>query len=377
MRLEHAVWGAREWRAALCASADAPARLCDELSRRYGAPVLATNAARVGLQLALQVLAQREPSRGAVLLPAYICPAVIDAVRAAGLQPVFAAVGPELNLDVAACEQALARHRVLAVVVAHMYACPALIDDIHQRCRKAGVFLIDDAAHAPGVVSAGQLLGRRGEVGLVSFAQSKTITTGVRGSGGVLIVNDPQLVKPLARLIERLPQATHRRAALLHFVTDYLGPRALALLGYYAGRLIKPSPRDWFQPQRISPMEAAIALAQLTHLDDIIAARVRVIAWFGAQLGGIAGVEFPQYAPGRYLSRVMVRVGRADVRARLAREGVASRTGYSTVAGHLLELPLAVTMCAGEVASVCDSLSRAIHHANSCDPIDATSRVVD
>jgi len=359
MRIEHAAWTTAEWHALARPAEGAVARLCAQFSRHYNAPVLAINAARNGLALVLRHLARREPSRSCVLLPAYICPAVIDAVRAAGLAPVFAPVGPDLNLSVAACESALRDARILAVVVAHMYGCPARVDLIEAVCARAGVFLIDDAAHAPGIEYRGRLLGGRGVAGLVSFAQSKTITTGVRGSGGLVIVNDESLLPGLAADIARLPPARARRAALLHFITDYLAPPFARRAAYYARRLHPGAPRDWYQPARLSEFEAAVALAQFARLDEIIAARKRVIEWYAARLPRSDAVKLAQYMPGRYLSRLMVRVADPAIRARLGARGIATRRGYSEVAGHLIELPLAVKMCAGDVERVCESLAHA------------------
>ncbi len=337
------------------ADPQAPAKLCAAFENMLGCRVFALNSARAGLTIALQAMARTRPGRLRVVLPAYICPAVSEAVRAAGLLPVFAAVGPDLNLEVEAAREALAREPPLAVVAAHMYACPARINELAALCELKGVFLIDDAAHFH------RLLGGRGAVGLVSFAQSKTITTGVRGSGGLLVVNDEALLPAVSQAVAQLPVAAHRGEALMHFASDYLAPRWAAKLMHWGQRLVKPTPRHWYQPARISAMEAGIALAQFERLDDIIGERLRVIDLYANGLQRVPRVSFMQYAPNRYLSRVVVRVPAANIGARLARRGIFSRAGYSTVAGHLVELPLDVTMCAGDVERVCESLHMLVH----------------
>lgn len=350
--MQYAVWGREEWAASLRAGHNARDSLEAEFSRRYQAPVYAINAARVGAQLALQVFASKRPGRTRVVLPAYICPSVCQAVRAVGLKPVFAAVGSDLNLDPGACERVLQMHRgqVLAVLAAHMYACPAQIAALAALCDREDCFLIDDAAHAPLLGGLGALVGGRGHVGLVSFAQSKTLVTGVRGSGGMLVVNDPTLVAPLTRAVEALPASRGRRAAWWHFVTRYLAPAPVGAVCTQLARWVPLPTRDGFSPARMAPFEAGIALAQTRKLEAIVTARSAVVQAYGQHLAA----WMPQFEPGRYLSKVMVRMPQPGLREHLHARGIHTRSGYSTVAGELVELPLDVTMCTELVARVCE-----------------------
>lgn len=363
LRLQHAVWGAREWRAAIVPRRDAAETLEARAAEIVGAPAFALNAARVGLQLALSVFAEERRARR-VLVPAYICPAVAQAVRAAGLVPHFVKVGPDLNLDPAALSTALGAKDVLAVVAARMYAYP-FDSRITALCRAADVLLIDDAAHAPLARDERALA----DISLTSFAQSKTLSTGVRGSGGLLVVHDRRWLAPLAARVRDLPTARHRVRALAHFATDYLAGGAMARVAYYAARL-HPLDCDWYQPARIGPRDAAIALAQLDRSAQIVAERRRRISWYAAELAG-SDAELPQVAPGRYLSRLMVRTRHVELRAHLQAAGIATRPGYSEVVGTLLELPLDVTMCAASVARVCHSVRAACekNHDASCPAV--------
>jgi len=88
-----------------------------------------------------------------------------------------------------------------------MYGCPARIDEIERMAASAGAFVIDDAAQIVGIESNGRVLGGCGDIGIQSFAQSKSVVTGVRGSGGALLVNNQQLEAPVRALYAKLRPA--------------------------------------------------------------------------------------------------------------------------------------------------------------------------
>lgn len=313
-----------------------PGQLARQLASLY-APAHAhvLNYAHTGLALALRAFQRRLPQRRLVLVPAYICPSVVKTIQACGLQAQPVAIGNDLNLNVAALAGTL-DDRTLAVVAPHMFACPLPMGEIEALCRAAGAFLIDDAAQVAGVRQDGRQLGNFGDVGLLSFAQSKTIVTGIRGSGGVLLVNNPELQAELAEACNALPPSPGRLAALLDFCWNYLwsshtgasGDRIERLLELVGLRRAAASDLQ----AKISNMDAAVALAQLARLETIVAGKRAVAAHYQAALQGQDSIAFPQFAPGRYLSRVMLLLPPgSDIvrcRAQLLQHGIQTRLGY-------------------------------------------------
>ena len=366
-RIRYADWGAAEHRAARRAfwwhgHADDVARLERRLGDRLGgaSAVHALNAARTGLILALEQFRALEPGRRTVLVPAYVCRSVPDAITAAGCRFEPVAVGDDLNLDATATAARLARGDVLAVVAAHMYGAPAPIADLENACRDAGVFLIDDAAQVVGVEVDGRPLGTFGDVGALSFAQSKTIVTGVGGSGGALFVNDAALRTPLAERVATLPASRGVRGRLLRFYRDYLGEHRTRTAVYYLKRLRllrPPEARGVYPSTRIDPTEAGIALAQLDSLDQRLQARRAAIGRFRTALAGLERIDTPQLRHD-YVTRVMIELpdssDRTAVRSALLRAGFQTRNGYDVAvlrdaagqdvdlsrAERLLELPI-------------------------------------
>ncbi|MFJ3054891.1 DegT/DnrJ/EryC1/StrS family aminotransferase [Herbaspirillum sp. NPDC087042] len=345
----------------------------------------ALNYAHTGLALALAAFKRRRPQRNVVLVPAYICPSVVSTISACGLQAQPVAVGDDLNLDMRALREALGQ-APLALVAPHMFACPLPIDEIETQCRAAEVFLVDDAAQVAGVRHQGRLLGTFGDVGLLSFAQSKTIVTGIRGSGGVLLVNEPSLDDELGAACAALPPSPGRLAALLEFCWNYLWADRTGASGDHLERLLDTlglRPADAGEVQaRISNLDAGIALAQWPRLEGIIAARRTVAAHYHAALQEQDAIRFPQFAPGRYLARVMLLLPEgsdlAACRTQLRRQGIQSRLGYripfpdqaatrhaQALASRLLGMPSGADISAEDTRDICQHLSQALSDFHS------------
>jgi dTDP-4-amino-4,6-dideoxygalactose transaminase len=385
--LSYADWSGAEYAAAAgcllrgrVADGPQPALLAAELAARY-APSAAfpVNFGHTALAIALDLFRARAPERTEVLVPAYICPSVVQTVTAAGLRPVAVDVGADLNLLPESVAAALGP-ATLAVVAPHMFGCPAQIGAIEALCRQAGVFLVDDAAQVVGETCDGRLLGTFGDVGLISFAQSKAVVTGVRGSGGVLLVNRPEWVAAASAACAALPAPRGRLRAFAYFVWNYLWARHTGKSGYYltrlGDRLGVPAPAPEARA-RISNLEAALARVQLRRLPALRAARIRVADQYRAALGG-AG--FTQYAPGRALSRIMLTlppgVALAPFRAALLRAGVATRLGYTipvdpdqphaqaaALAQRLFGLPFAARLQEREINDICSIVSKTMAQA--------------
>jgi dTDP-4-amino-4,6-dideoxygalactose transaminase len=228
--ISYADWSGAEYRAILrciltgrVANGGNIARLTQRLTALYApASVYPVNFGHTAIRMALALFVRRTGNdRNEVVIPRYICPSVVQSVQGAGLIPVMADVGADLNLT-AASVQAMLGPRTLAVIAPHMFGCPADIGAIERVCRTAGVFLIDDAAQVIGITRDGRHLGTFGDIGVVSFAQSKTVVAGVRGAGGLLLVNNAELDEPLRAQWQTLAPARGRLHALVFFMFNYV-----------------------------------------------------------------------------------------------------------------------------------------------------------
>lgn len=66
------------------------------------------------------------------------------------------------------------------------------INDIAKLCKKKGIVLLEDCAHAHGASWNGKRAGTWGDAGVYSFYATKTVST---GEGGMLITSNPSLVE--------------------------------------------------------------------------------------------------------------------------------------------------------------------------------------
>lgn len=347
-------------------------RLAQRLADIYApSDVHLLNYAHHGIEIALNIFKLSRPEQTEVILPAYICPSVPKAIHNVGLQIRSVAVQEDLNLSVEAVRQSIGPS-TLAVIAPHMYGRPASIIDIEALCQKNNIFLIDDAAQVVGVRVGGRLLGTFGDMGVISFAQSKTIVTGIQGSGGVLLVNRPIWKECTNQSCRALPPARNRLIPLADFLWNYIWHAYTGNTGYYIKRLLKVlgwRSHDLDNPTCISNLEAAIALAQLERLEEIIDGKVKVGHFYHEALKN-TGIDFPQYLPGIFLTRAMLRLPTfADtkiVQQVALTRGIETRTGYaisnineslqSKIEG-LIGVSIRADMRADEVIDICHNLA--------------------
>jgi dTDP-4-amino-4,6-dideoxygalactose transaminase len=119
-----------------------------------------------------------------VVLPSFTFVSCANAVVRAGARPVFADIDPEtLNIDPAAVAAAITS-RTRAIIVVHYAGRACDMERILEIAHRAGLIVIEDAAHALGATWQGRPLGTIGDYGCFSFHGTKDV---VCGEGGALI----------------------------------------------------------------------------------------------------------------------------------------------------------------------------------------------
>lgn len=341
--------------------------------------VYLTNYGHHAIQIALKIFQRRRPQCNEVIVPAYICPSVIQAIVACGLNPVSVDIGDDLNLSPIAMHAAF-NDDTLAVIAPHMYGCPAKIVEIESLCQDANIFLIDDAAQVVGVRCDGRLLGTFGDAGIISFAQSKTIVTGIRGSGGVLLINKPAYDADAMHFWQLLPDAGRRIAPLADFLWNYIWSAYTGNSAYYLERLLDNL--GWRRKIKVvyakmSNLEAGIALVQLSRLETILQEKIRISAAYHTALQGCPLIDLPQFDSGRFLARVMLclpeKLDMSDFRKKLQDAGLETRAGYlafsssgsdvsnaEKLSPRLLGVPCRPGMSDSEIEDICRCLADAL-----------------
>jgi len=157
--------------------------LCQELEQRLSSWFGADGAVAVGSGAAALVLALHSLGIGRgdeVILPTYVCAAVLEAVLSVDAVPVLCDVGESwvmTSTDAARCVSG----RTRAIIAPHMYG---IFSDIAS-LRPLGVPIIEDCAQAVGAEGTQHLAG---DIAVLSFHPTKCLTS---GEGGIAISSDP------------------------------------------------------------------------------------------------------------------------------------------------------------------------------------------
>jgi dTDP-4-amino-4,6-dideoxygalactose transaminase len=146
------------------------------------------------------------------------------------------------------------------------------VSGILEVCRKYGVKVIEDAAHAFPTRLNGRMVGGFGDITCFSFYANKTITT---GEGGMLVTND---------------EAVHHRAKTmrLHGINRDIWDRFTSATASWEYDVVAPGFK-----YNMPDINAAIGLAQLERAGAMRAERQRCFEYYLKHLGGLDCVDLP------------------------------------------------------------------------------------
>lgn len=190
----------------------------------FGTPLLYFRG-RVGLYHLLRTLGIGPGDE--VLVQAFTCLAVPEAIMAAGARPVWVDLAPgSVNLSPADCGAKI-NPRTRAIIVQHTYGIPAELGGILDLARQHQLAVIEDCCHSFASKYSGRLLGTWGDAAFWSFEWGKPIVAGV---GGAACFNDAARQQRLAasQVSDFAPPPAKREAVMdaqyFAFTRSY-GPR--------------------------------------------------------------------------------------------------------------------------------------------------------
>ena len=161
------------------------------LAAHYGATydhVAVYANGRTALNVALKAITKRG---GKVVVTSMTCYAVVQAIKAAGLVPIFADIDKEtLHYGAKELEKAIEdESNVQAIIVQNNLGIPVKIDEIEQVAKKHKLEIIEDLAHCAGVKYAdGRETGTVGRATILSFGKGKSIDA---VTGGAVVFPNP------------------------------------------------------------------------------------------------------------------------------------------------------------------------------------------
>ena len=261
-----------------------------------------------------------------VVVADYTFPATGHAVVYAGAAPVFADVRPDTaTVDPAAVEAAVTGRTVGIIAVDAMGQC-ADYTELQELADRRGLWLVEDAACSAGATYQGRPAGSFGDAACFSFHGRKGITA---GEGGAMATDRDDVAAQV-----RKSAAFGIESALSRAGTADLPVPEFDEIGFN---------------YKLSDVAAAIMLAQLERLPDLVAARRAVADAYGELLGDLDLVTLPVTAPDRthswqsYVLALDPSVSRGAVARELRGQGV--QCTFGTYASHLQPVYGAVEAC--------------------------------
>ncbi|SPP66496.1 DegT/DnrJ/EryC1/StrS family aminotransferase [Nitrospira lenta] len=253
---------------------------------------VAVNSGTMALEVALRVLDIGPGDE--VLLPSYVCAAPWQAVQRVGAQARLVDIDPETFQIDAALARAAITSKTRAIIVPHLFGLPADLTALAQ----LGVPLIEDCAQTLGAMEQGRSVGSVGVLTVCSFYANKLLCA---GEGGMVLSNDPVLLE-----------------------------RARALREYDGAPSLNPQATNL----KMTDLQAAVGLAQLNRLPELLARRVSLAQSYREALAGSSAI-LPVVPGGRshVYYRFVVRISKtrpgsdelSECLGRLERQGVQCR----------------------------------------------------
>jgi perosamine synthetase len=230
--------------------------------------------------------------------------ATLNAILEVGATARFADIDPD---DFTLSPGELMRRmtdRTRAVIPVHLYGQPAAMDEIPSTVARHGALLVEDGAQAHGASFGGRTVGSFG-VGCFSFYATKNVAA---GEGGIITTDDADIADKLRVLRNQ----------------GMRGPYEYEVVGHN---------------YRLTDIQAAVALPQLEHLDDLNARRVQNATRLSAGMSDVDGLVLPTVKPNRthvfhqYTVRVTAEAAldRDQLAAGLKARGIATGVYYPRV----------------------------------------------
>lgn len=211
--------------------------------------------------IALEIAIRALGLEGEVIVPSYTFVATAHALQWQGITPVFADIDPAThNLSPAAVRRMITP-RTTGIIGVHLWGRAAPAAELQQIADEHGLKLMFDAAHAFSCSSGGKMIGSFGACEVLSFHATKFFNT---FEGGAVVTNDDALAATMRLMrnfgFEGLDQVSHPGTN---------------------GKMIE--------------IAAAMGLANLPKLDEVIAANRRNYQAYAEALDGIPGLSLLRY----------------------------------------------------------------------------------
>ncbi len=200
----------------------------------------------VAIHLALEALGIGPGDE--VIVPTFTYIASVNTIIQTGAKPVFVdSLDSTWQIDPEDVKRKLTP-KTKAVMVVHLYGLPCDMDAITAICEEHKLLIVEDCAEAFGSRYKGRHVGTFGDVATFSFFGNKTITT---GEGGMVVAKEQDTIQ---RAFHLKNQGVSQTQEYWHDVVAY--------------------------NYRMTNICAAIGLAQLENVEEILHKKRQIAQWY-------------------------------------------------------------------------------------------------
>jgi perosamine synthetase len=229
-----------------------------------------------------------------VIVPDITWAASAAPIHYMGATPVFADMDrKDWCLDPESFEKSITP-KTKAVIVVDVYGNMPQMDKIQKISREHGIPIIEDAAEAMGAEYRNKKAGTFGEIAVFSFNATKLM---IAGQGGMLVTNKK-------RIYEKAKKLWH------HGMVEY------SKKAYWSEEI-------GFNYQWTN-MQAALALAQMRRLNELLEQKRRAYNWYCEGLKDIDGIQL-NYEAKNTRSTFWIATAVIDKKYGLRKEAIASK----------------------------------------------------
>jgi len=246
-----------------------------------------------------------------IIMPSFTIISCALAALRLGARPVLVDIDPTtFNMDTTQLESKVTP-RTRAIMPVHVYGLPVDMDPVFACARENDLKIVEDAAEAHGAEYFSAEKGNRwikcgnmSDVSCFSFYANKIVTT---GEGGMVITSDPSIAARAASYRNLCFQPDRR---------------------FYHTELCYNF--------RMSNLQAAVGVAQLERIEETLATRRSLAAYYRTRLADVPGLRFqaerPYAKPVYWMYAVQLDetagVDAATLMARLKERGIGTRAFF-------------------------------------------------
>lgn len=278
-----------------------------------------------------------------VIVPSLTFVATANSIVYTGATPVFTEIGGPDDLNISAVDiERRITPRTRAITIVHYGGYPCDMDAILEVAHRHNLWLVEDAAHAPGALYKGRKVGTFGDVACFSFFSNKNITT---GEGGMIVTHRDDLAERI-----RFMRSHGMTTLTWDRYRGHAHTYDVVALGYN---------------YRIDEIRSALGLVQLARLEAGNRRRQELAERYRSALTGIQGLFVPfrnwPHVSSNYIFPILLddAARRSAFIASLKAEGIQTSIHYPPI--HLFSyyrnrygyaegsLPVTEEVCAREV----------------------------